>query len=140
MPKKNPLSQVSDFNLRLLRLFKTVVECGRFSAAESILGISRSPISLHMSDLEKRLGMRLCQRGRAGFALTDEGREILRASETVLAAIEGFRSEVNEMHQQLHGDLNIGIVNNLVTQPRMLITVLSRRFAPKVQGSRSTSV
>lgn len=122
MPKKNPLSQVSDFDLRLLRLFKAVAESGSFSAAESTLGISRSAISLHMGDLEKRLGMRLCQRGRAGFALTDEGREVLRAGEAVLTAIEGFRSEVNEMHQQLRGDLNIGIVNNLVTQPKMLIT------------------
>ncbi|MBU3057378.1 LysR family transcriptional regulator [Pseudomonas indica] len=122
MPKKTPLSQVSDFDLRLLRLFKTVAECGSFAAAEGALGISRSAISLHMSDLEKRLGMRLCQRGRAGFALTDEGREVLRAGEMVLVAIESFRSEVNLMHQQLRGDLNIGIVNNLVTQPRMRIT------------------
>ncbi|PAU63925.1 LuxR family transcriptional regulator [Pseudomonas sp. PIC25] len=122
MPKKTPLSQVSDFDLRLLRVFKTVAECGSFAAAEGALGISRSAISLHMSDLEKRLGMRLCQRGRAGFALTDEGREVMRAGEMVLVAIESFRSEVNLMHQQLRGDLNIGIVNNLVTQPRMRIT------------------
>lgn len=122
MSKKAPLNQVADFDLRLLRLFRTVVECGSFSAAESVLGISRSAISLHMSDLEKRLGMRLCQRGRAGFALTDEGREVLRAGDAVLAAIEGFRSEVNQLHQQLRGDLNIGIVNNLVTQPKMRIT------------------
>ncbi|RBL65418.1 LuxR family transcriptional regulator, partial [Pseudomonas sp. MWU13-2625] len=54
MSKKPPLSQVSDFDIRLLRLFKTVVECGSFSAAESVLGISRSAISLHMGDLEKR--------------------------------------------------------------------------------------
>lgn len=72
---RNPsLGQVSDFDIRLLRIFKTIVECGSFSAAESTLGLSRSAISLHMGDLEKRLGMRLCQRGRAGFALTDEGR------------------------------------------------------------------
>ncbi|KQQ53574.1 LuxR family transcriptional regulator [Pseudomonas sp. Leaf127] len=120
--KKPALSQVSDFDLRLLRLFKTVVQCGSFSAAESTLGISRSAISLHMSDLEKRLGMRLCQRGRAGFALTDQGREVLRSGEAVLAAIEGFRSEVNQLHSQLRGDLNIGLMSNLVTQPKMRIT------------------
>ncbi|MDH2076852.1 LysR family transcriptional regulator [Pseudomonas atacamensis] len=122
MTKKIPLHQVSDFDLRLLRVFKTVAECGSFSAAETVLGITRSAISLHMGDLEKRLGMRLCQRGRAGFALTDEGREVLRAGETVLVAIEGFRSEVNQMHQHLRGDLNVAIVNNLVTQPKMRIT------------------
>ncbi|KGU82929.1 LysR family transcriptional regulator [Pseudomonas mediterranea] len=136
MPKKPPLNQVSDFDLRLLRVFKTVVECGSFAGAEGTLGISRSAISLHMSDLEKRLGMRLCQRGRAGFALTDEGREVLRAGETVLVAIEGFRSEVNQMHQQLRGDLNIGIVNNLVTQPRMRITRALKAMRAEGAGVR----
>src|SRR5690606_5628507 len=105
-----------------LRVFKTVAEFGGFAAAESALGITRSAISLHMSDLETRLGMRLCQRGRAGFALTDQGSEVLRAGETVLAAIEGFRSEVNRLHRSLRGELNVGLINNLVTQPKMRIT------------------
>ncbi|MBK5001334.1 LysR family transcriptional regulator [Pseudomonas sp. S31] len=136
MIKKIPLHQVSDFDLRLLRVFKTVAECGSFSGAESVLGITRSAISLHMGDLEKRLGMRLCQRGRAGFALTDEGREVLRASETVLVAIEGFRSEVNQMHQQLRGDLNVAIVNNLVTQPKMRITHALKAVRAEGSGVR----
>lgn len=119
---KNPLSQVTDFDLRLLRVFRTVAEYGSFAAAESALGITRSAISLHMSDLEKRLGMRLCQRGRAGFALTDQGREVLRASAAMMASIEDFRSEINLLHQRLRGELNIGLMNNLVTQPRMRIT------------------
>ncbi|MDR2316842.1 MULTISPECIES: LysR family transcriptional regulator [unclassified Pseudomonas] len=136
MTKKTPLHQVSDFDLRLLRVFKTVAECGSFSGAESALGITRSAISLHMGDLEKRLGMRLCQRGRAGFALTDEGREVLRASETVLVAIEGFRSEVNQMHQQLRGDLNVAIVNNLVTQPKMRITHALKAVRAEGSGVR----
>lgn len=120
--KSKSLAQVTDFDLKLLRTFKTVSECGSFSAAESLLGITRSAISLNMSDLEKRLGMRLCQRGRAGFALTDEGREILRHSDSMMAAIENFRQQVNQMHKQLRGELNIGIINNLVTQPKMKIT------------------
>ncbi|AXE31049.1 LuxR family transcriptional regulator [Chromobacterium phragmitis] len=119
---KSALGQVSDFDIRLLRLFRAVAECGGFSAAEGVLGISRSAISLQMGDLEKRLGIRLCQRGRAGFALTDEGREVLRASQTLLAALEDFRGEVNLLHRQLRGELNIGIVNNLVTLPRMRVT------------------
>lgn len=120
--KPKALGQISDFDLKLLRIFKTVVDCGSFSAAEVMLGITRSAISLHMSDLEKRLGMRLCQRGRAGFALTDEGREILRLSTTLMASVENFRQQVNEMHKHLRGEFNIGIINNLVTQPQMRIT------------------
>jgi DNA-binding transcriptional LysR family regulator len=134
MNKKNPLSQVSDFDIRLLRLFKTVVECGSFSAAESVLGISRSAISLHMGDLEKRLGICLCQRGRAGFSLTDEGRAVLHASQTLLAAIEDFRNEVNQLHHELRGALNIGIINNLVTQSHMHITQALKSLSARGPG------
>jgi DNA-binding transcriptional LysR family regulator len=122
MKKKKVLNQVTDFDIRLLRLFKTVVESGGFSAAESTLGITKSAISQHMSDLEERLGLRLCQRGRAGFALTDEGAEVLQAVEVLLSSVENFRSEINQLNKRLTGELNIGIVNNLVTLPYMLIS------------------
>ena len=140
--KTKSLAQVTDFDIKLLRIFKTVSECGSFSAAESLLGITRSAVSLHMSDLEKRLGMRLCQRGRAGFALTDEGREILRYSETLLASIETFRQQVNQLHKQLRGEFNIGIINNLVTQPMMQITqalALLREKGPEIRINLSMS-
>ena len=68
--KANKLQQITDFDLKLLKIFKTVAECRSFTTAESVLGISRSAISLHMTDLENRIGLRLCQRGRAGFSLT----------------------------------------------------------------------
>ncbi|WP_154019190.1 helix-turn-helix domain-containing protein, partial [Acinetobacter baumannii] len=44
--------------MKLLKIFKPVCDCHSFTSAESILGISRSGISLHMSDLENRLGIR----------------------------------------------------------------------------------
>ncbi|MFC5697030.1 LysR family transcriptional regulator [Pseudomonas sp. GCM10022186] len=125
--RPEPLAQVSDFDIRLLRIFRSVVECGGFSAAESVLGIGRSAISQQMSDLEQRLGLRLCQRGRAGFALTEEGREVYHSSMQLLAALETFRTEVNGLHQHLRGELNIGLTDNMVTLPHMRIThALSR--------------
>jgi DNA-binding transcriptional LysR family regulator len=122
MSRHAPLAQVSDFDIRLLRIFRSVVECGGFSAAENVLGISRSAISQQMSDLEQRLGLRLCQRGRAGFSLTEEGREVYHSSLQVLGALENFRTEVNGLHQHLRGELNIGLTDNLVTLPHMRIT------------------
>ncbi|EEY87582.1 LysR family transcriptional regulator [Acinetobacter radioresistens] len=116
------LNQITDFDIKLLRIFKTVCECGSFTSAESVLGISRSAISLHMSDLENRLGLRLCQRGRAGFSLTDEGKEILNYSETLIASIEEFKLKVNQIHKKLKGEFNIGIINNLINLPKPYIT------------------
>ncbi|WP_111412069.1 LysR family transcriptional regulator [Billgrantia lactosivorans] len=111
-----------DADLRLLKIYRKVVECGGFSAAEVELNISRAAISMAMNDLETRLGLRLCQRGRSGFSLTDEGAEVYQATLQLLAAVEGFRTRVNGLHAWLKGELNIGITDNLVTMPQMHIT------------------
>ncbi len=122
-PQKTALTgQLSDADLRLLRIYRKVVECGGFSAAEVDLNISRAAISMAMNDLETRLGLRLCQRGRSGFAMTDEGTEVYEATLQLLAAVEGFRTRVNGLHAWLKGELNIGITDNLVTMPEMHIT------------------
>lgn len=120
--KQPVLNQVSDFELKLLRVFRTVAACGGFSAAEVSLGISRAAISMQMANLEGRLGFKLCQRGRAGFALTDEGRRVLEASDRLVGAIDHFKAEINDVHQHLRGTLTIGITDNLVSHPGMKIT------------------
>jgi DNA-binding transcriptional LysR family regulator len=121
--RKEALSaQPGDADLRLLKIYRKVVECGGFSAAEVELNISRAAISMAMNDLETRLGLRLCQRGRSGFALTDDGAEVYQATLQLLAAVEGFRTRVNGLHAWLKGELNIGITDNLVTMPQMHIT------------------
>ena len=107
--------QVSDIDIRLLRIFRTVVESGGFSQAEVELNISVSAISIAISDLEKRLGMKLCQRGRAGFSLTDEGSEVYQAILQLMASLENFKTQVNSISDRLKGELNIGVTDNLVT-------------------------
>ncbi|WP_299177656.1 LysR family transcriptional regulator [uncultured Neptuniibacter sp.] len=120
--QKKTIGQLGDIDLRMLRIYKVVVECGGFSAAEVELNITRSAISLAMSDLENRLGFRLCQRGRSGFALTEEGQQVYDYTLELLSSIETFRTQVNTLHTQLIGELNIGITDNLVTMPKMEIT------------------
>lgn len=131
-----PLPSVADADIRLLRVFTTVVECGGFSAAEVELNISRAAISQHMADLERRLGLSLCRRGRAGFLLTEEGRLAHEAALRLLAGLESFRSEINAAHGRLRGELSIGITDSLVTMPRMRVTNALRglkREAPEVR-------
>ncbi|MCP1419862.1 DNA-binding transcriptional LysR family regulator [Pseudomonas laurylsulfativorans] len=120
--RPNPVAQVTDFDIRMLKIFRSVVECGGFSVAESVLGVGRSAISQQMTELEQRLGLRLCQRGRAGFSLTEDGQQVYEACLRLLSAMEGFRSEVNGMHSHLRGELIIGLTDNLVTMPHMRVT------------------
>jgi len=135
-PRHRTQPPLTDIDLRLLRVFHTIVECDGFTPAEVELNISRAAISQHMADLEKRLGLRLCRRGRAGFRLTDQGRAVHEAVGRLLAAAENFRAEVNSVHSRLRGELTIGITDNLVTSPRMRVTNALRdlkRQAPDIQ-------
>ena len=102
------LGNVSELDIRLIRVFLAVVEAGGVSAAQSALNTSQPTISAQLASLETRLGFRLCQRGRAGFALTPKGSQFVDAARRLLAAAEGFRLEVQHINRTLSGTLNIG--------------------------------
>jgi LysR family transcriptional regulator, transcriptional activator for bauABCD operon len=132
------LANLSEGDLRLLRVFAKVVEAGGFSAAQIELNVSQSTISTHMTALEHRLGLRLCQRGRSGFSLTEKGRLIYQASQRLFAAIEEFRSEAGAARGCLVGNLTVGIVDNLVNNPECRLDQAITRFnlrAPEVEIS-----
>jgi DNA-binding transcriptional LysR family regulator len=115
--KRAVLGQISDMDLRLLRVFKAVVDCGGMAAAELELNIGTSTVSRHVKDLETRLGLTLCRRGRAGFALTPEGEQIYAQTTQLLAATEAFRSGVDEIHQRMGGALHIAVFDKTASNP-----------------------
>ena len=72
--------RLGDSHIRILRIFKAVIESGGFAAAEAELNISRPAISIAMSELESPLNMRLCHRGRTGFSFTEQGNLVYSAT------------------------------------------------------------
>ncbi|WP_105199037.1 LysR family transcriptional regulator [Pseudoalteromonas sp. T1lg10] len=113
--------QVHDVDLRLLRIFVAIVECGGLAAAESRLSIGRSTISSHLSDLEVRLGIKLCKRGRSGFELTEPGRITYQASLELLQQCEAFASTVATSKNELSGRVSLAIIDTLVSDPRCAV-------------------
>src|ERR1035437_749462 len=111
------LGQLSDMDIRLLRVFKSVAECGGMAAAGLELNIGVSTVSRHISDLETRLGLSLCRRGRAGFALTSEGQQIYSETLRLLAGVEAFRSRVDEIHQRMGGELHLAVFDKTASNP-----------------------
>lgn len=111
------LSNLSEADIRLLRVFAAVVDAGGFSAAQIDLNVSQSTISTHMTALEQRLGVRLCERGRSGFRLTERGQLIYQAAQRLFAAIDEFRSDAGAARNCLTGSLVVGIVDSLIANP-----------------------
>lgn len=131
MPSDNEkaLAQVSDFELRLLKVFRVVVECGGFAAAETELGIGRSTISVHISNLESRLNLKLCRRGRAGFSLTEEGAEVYELMKGLFSSMEVFRSGINLLHAELSGELKVIASDTICLQAQSRIPDIIGQFA-----------
>lgn len=103
---------IHDIDIRQLRLFKTVVECDGLTAAEYQLGMSCSTISKHLSALEERLTVRLCERGRSGFSVTAQGLAVYNATISLLDALETFRSELSSTKKLLTGSVSLWVMDN----------------------------
>jgi DNA-binding transcriptional LysR family regulator len=129
------LGQLSDMDLRLLKVFKSVVDCGGMAAAELELNIGTSTVSRHVKDLETRLGLVLCRRGRAGFALTAEGQRVYDETLRLLASVDAFRGGIDDIHNRMGGQLEVALFDKTATNPKASIGEAIARFteiAPEV--------
>lgn len=134
--------RISDGDIRLLRIFCTVVRCGGFAAAESELQLGLPSISRYVKDLETRLGVRLCRRGRTGFSLTDEGRHVYASSLHLISNIEQFEANIRSIHTELRGTLEIGVIDAVLSDPAMnfpeILSEFHRRY-PSVEFHLTTA-
>ena len=132
---KSFLPQISDVEISQLKVFRAVVSNGGFSAAQLELGISRSTISGKMTELETRLGLSLCKRGRGGFFLTADGQRIFEQTEDLFFALENFRKQAGELRGQITGLLRLGVVDQISDHPDCHLDsalAVFGRFAPEV--------
>lgn len=130
------LGSLSDTDIRLLKVFITVNDCGGLTAAEFGLNIGRSTISRHLKDLEIRLGMVLCRRGRAGFSLTNEGRQVYDYAKSLLTSIDAFRNQINDIHKNLQGKIVIAMFDKTVSNRDCRVSDAIARYltkAPEVE-------
>jgi DNA-binding transcriptional LysR family regulator len=127
------MSRLDTVDLRLLRVFATVVETRGFTAAQTVLNVTASTISNQISALETRLGVKLCQRGRAGFKLTEDGEQVFSEAQKLFAAIDSFDLRASALRAHIRSSLVIGLVDNTITDPNAKIAQLLRQFTASVR-------
>ncbi|MEH6648662.1 MAG: LysR family transcriptional regulator [Motiliproteus sp.] len=133
--RHHSLPNLADFDLRLLRVFVAVAHNKGFAAAQDELGISQSTISIQIRQLEERLQVRLCERGRKGFSLTKEGLAVLDASQGLFRAVDNFRGLVGSARGLLIGEVHFGMVDAITCNEQLgLETAIGEfaRIAPEV--------
>ncbi|MEM7320040.1 MAG: LysR family transcriptional regulator [Pseudomonadota bacterium] len=122
------LNVLGDVDIRLLRIFVTVCECNGIAASELELNIGKSTISKHISDLEQRIGLKLCNRGPSGFSVTSEGSSVLELTYELLERIDDFQSRVDDIHRTLTGTVRLGIFDQSSTNSNACLHDAIRRF------------
>jgi LysR family transcriptional regulator, transcriptional activator for bauABCD operon len=127
--------RLTDIDLRLIRIFRAIVECQGLRGAQLVLNLSQSRISASLVELEARLGVRLCRRGRSGFALTEAGTTVYEASRELFEAVDRFCNQAGTVAASLKRVLRLGTVDAIVTNTDLSLpqAVLAfRRHNPAV--------
>lgn len=97
---------LSNIDLASLRDFVEIVEAGGITAAQARLGKGKSAISLTLTRLEARLAMRLCERGRSGFRLTEQGQMVHAAALQLLDEIGRFNDFIGAATRKLEEEIS----------------------------------
>ncbi|WP_186393022.1 MULTISPECIES: LysR family transcriptional regulator [unclassified Pannonibacter] len=128
--------KISGSDLHLLRVFECVVRNGGISAAQMELSLSQPTISNHLTALEQRIGVKLCERGRRGFSLTHEGRRVYEISVEMTGMLDAGSARLSCLRSALAGKVSVGVVDCLSTDPSLqmagAIAAISRA-APEIE-------
>ncbi|VTU12914.1 Morphology and auto-aggregation control protein [Variovorax sp. SRS16] len=107
-------------NLDQLRTLVSIVDLGTFSAAAQALHLAQPTVSLHISELESRLGARLVVRGSrritptaAGAALVERARRLLRDADD---AVDAVRRQAEGRLGRVRLGTSTGVVVDLLPQ------------------------
>jgi DNA-binding transcriptional LysR family regulator len=113
------MRRLDNIDLRLLRIYTTLVDAGSFFDAGVVLNLSQPTLSTHLATLEQRLGERLCDRGRKGFRLTPFGEVTYNAAQGLFGDIDRFNERVSNPASKVVDRLAVGIIDGVVTNPRL---------------------
>lgn len=95
-----------------MRVFVRVVEHGAFVRAADDLDMSRASVTTAVSQLEKRLGVRLLQRTTRRLCLTDEGRAYYNDCVRILGDLAEAEDSLSGTRASLRGRLRVSIAQS----------------------------
>lgn len=99
--------------LRAMGVFACVVEKNSFSGAARSLGITTSAVSQQIRSLEQEMEVTLLYRSTRKLSLTEAGQAFFHSCQEMLAAAERGRIRINELRDDLVGELRISTTPEL---------------------------
>jgi LysR family transcriptional regulator, regulator of the ytmI operon len=120
-------------DLRRLETLLAVARLGGLSRAADELGIAPSTAALHLSELERDLGVPLTERAGRGIRLTAAGRQLLEHADSVVMSMRRMRSAASDLRDGRAGTVRFGVIEP--TASRRLPALLAEfcRDRPNVE-------
>ena len=115
-------------DLRLLRAFVCIVECGSISAGARRLRISQPTLSRQLRTLEELCGTALLRRDTHRMSVTETGQRLLADAKAILAHAEEADRRLHEDHTTLGGHLRLFATFDL---GQWVVTPLVSQFLQK---------
>lgn len=120
-------------DIRQLRYFIQIVECGSVSKAAEKLLIAQPSLSQHVINLEGELGVQLLHRSSRGITATVAGERLLERAKEILADMDSIRREVRETSKGLTGTVVLGMPEKYTTVLTVPVVERIEREFPKIK-------
>lgn len=96
-------------NLDQLQTLIAIADLGSFSAAAQALHLAQPTVSLHVSELESRLGIPLMLRGARRVRPTPAGAELVERGRRLLREVDEAVEAAQRLHAGLEGRVRLGV-------------------------------
>lgn len=116
--------------IRELRYFVALAEELHFARAAARIGIEQSPLSKAITEMERRLGVRLFIRTRRSTTLTSIGETLLRDARVILAQVDSVRHNLLSAALGRSGRLNVGVCDGVAHTRIARLLAHTRQHSP----------
>ena len=119
-------------DLRQLRYFVAIVQCGSISRASLHLNIAQPALSLHIRNMEADLGLPLLFRTPQGVQPTEAGLILVRNAHLILEQFEQAQREIRGSATEPSGEVRLGLPSSISPLLGVPLVLAARRKFPKV--------
>lgn len=121
-----------NLNLDQVQTLVAIADLGTLAAAARALHLSPPTVSLHISELESRLGATLLHRGRRQASLTPAGEALVQGGRQLLSGADEVAEQVRRRAQGLQGVVRLSTTAGVSSELLPRVLALLARDAPGV--------
>lgn len=115
-----------------LRYFNEVARLGSIRRAAELLHVAPSAVSRQVAQLEEDLDTTLLLRSKSGVELTHAGEVYFRQTRRILLDLNHAKQSLDDMRGLRRGEVNIAVIEGLVSELLPRITADFHRRYPKI--------